>query len=159
MASCVVIKWRCETVPEIVISRKSQYALRAVLELARRAGQGPIRIQDIAGAHGIPVHSLESVLSELKKGGYVRSRRGKNGGYELTCDPAEVTVEDILLLIAGPIRIDGCTEGYVLADCPQHGRCVFISLWDRAKKAVEQVCRSSTFAELLEGMEGRQAAE
>ena len=65
------------------VSLKCQYGLRALFELARRAGNGPTRIQEIAEAQAIPPRFLENILNQLRRGGFVESRRGKAGGFVL----------------------------------------------------------------------------
>jgi len=65
------------------VSQKSRYALKAVLELSFRYGQGPISISQIARAQAIPARFLEAILAQLKRGGFVASRRGNEGGYIL----------------------------------------------------------------------------
>ncbi len=67
----------------MLVSQKSQYALRAVFELARRNGGLPVKIADIAEAQAIPQRFLEVIMNQLKQGGFVESRRGKRGGYLL----------------------------------------------------------------------------
>jgi len=82
------------------VSQKSRYALKAVLELSFRFGQGPISISQIAKAQAIPARFLEAILAQLKRG--VRgSRRGNEGGYILARPPAEVSVGDVLQVLQG----------------------------------------------------------
>ena len=66
----------------MLVSQKSQYALRAIFELAKEYGKGP-KIAHIAEAQAIPVRFLEVILVHLKRGGFVDSQRGKEGGYFL----------------------------------------------------------------------------
>jgi len=66
----------------MMVTQKSQYALRALFEPARRADAGPTRIEDVAKAQGIPQRFLEVVLNELKRSGLVEARRGPRGGYQ-----------------------------------------------------------------------------
>ena len=86
------------------LSQKCQYAVRAVLELARRYGQGPVAISQIAASQAIPQRFLENILNEIKPTGLIASRRGIQGGYQLAKDPAEVTVGEIIRLIDGSDR-------------------------------------------------------
>ena len=71
------------------LSRKCQYALRALFELARRSNKGPARSADIAKAQGIPPNFLELILKELRQADWVRSFRGVRGGYVLAIAPRE----------------------------------------------------------------------
>ncbi len=85
------------------ISAKADYAVRASLELGSRPAGIPTKGTDLASAQEIPLQFLEQILLELKRGGLVRSRRGANGGYWLTRDPAEVTVADVIRAVEGPL--------------------------------------------------------
>jgi Rrf2 family cysteine metabolism transcriptional repressor len=81
------------------ISQKCQYALRAVFELAVRTKEGPIKVGVIAEAQAIPTRFLEVILNQLKRGGFVESRRGNAGGYALAKSPAELTMGDIIRFV------------------------------------------------------------
>ena len=85
------------------LSQKCQYAIRAVFQLAKEHGGGPIKIADVAEAQAIPPRFLELILGELKQGGFTESRRGKRGGYLLARPPAQITVGDIIRFVEGPL--------------------------------------------------------
>ncbi len=85
------------------VSQKCQYALRAVFELASRHGDAPTSIREIAQAQAIPPKFLELILVQLRKAGFVESRRGAHGGYFLAVGPAALTVGEIIRFIDGPI--------------------------------------------------------
>lgn len=80
----------------MLISHRCQYALRAIFELAKRSNQGPVKIAQIAEVQAIPVRFLEVILSQLKQGRFVASRRGNRGGYILAYSPAELTVGAVI---------------------------------------------------------------
>ena len=128
------------------ISKKCQYALKAVFELAWRNSQGePIRTHDIAEAQHISPRFMEIILNELKHGGFVESRRGNEGGYMLTRDVKELTVREIIEYIEGPISLaqdDGNTASI--------GNEAFAELWYEVNNAVGEVCGNRTFAVLVE---------
>ena len=84
------------------ISKKAQYAMRAVLAIARHPGTRPVQISDLSGSEVIPVKFLEQILLSLKKGGLLRSKRGAGGGYLLDKAPDEIPLIAILELIDGP---------------------------------------------------------
>lgn len=132
------------------ISQKCQYALRAVLELAKHHGGEPTRIADIADAQAIPPKFLALILAELKRHGVVESRRGTNGGYLLTLSPHELAVGDIIAFMEGPVAPVRCIAGEGGTDCPLRGRCGFLALWQRARDAVARVYDTTTFRDLIE---------
>ena len=77
----------------MTISQKCQYAVRAILELARSFGKGPIKVARIAARQDIPPRFLEAILNELRQGGFVQSLRGAQGGYLLLIPPDQITSE------------------------------------------------------------------
>jgi len=132
------------------ISQKTQYAVRAVFELAKRRGIGATKIGEIADAQAIPQRFLENILSQLKGGGFVESVRGKEGGYLLVRDPKNLTVGEILRFVDGPFSPVDCTVGGKKKDsCPMEGSCPFRSLWNKAEQALAQVYDAATFEELV----------
>jgi Rrf2 family protein len=84
------------------VSAKSDYALRAVIELAS-AGDGPVKGERIAQAQEIPLKFLENILGDLRHAGIVRSQRGADGGYWLARAPDAITVADVVRAVDGPI--------------------------------------------------------
>ncbi|MEV6839874.1 Rrf2 family transcriptional regulator [Streptomyces sp. NPDC051133] len=85
------------------ISARADYAVRAVLELAVRQGNGPVKAEEIAAVQDIPHKFLEGILGDLRRGGVVDSRRGGGGGYRLARNAAAVTVADVIRAVDGPI--------------------------------------------------------
>jgi Rrf2 family transcriptional regulator, cysteine metabolism repressor len=90
----------------ISITTKSPYALRALAELARSGGAGPVPIGDLAKRRGIPVQFLEQLFAVLRRAGVLRSQRGVKGGYSFARPPAEITVLEIVELLDGPLGRD-----------------------------------------------------
>src|SRR5688572_9327479 len=84
----------------MLVSAKTEYACIAVLELAARHGSGePVRIREIAAAHGIPSRFLVQILLQLKSAGLVQSIRGASGGYQLAREPDEITLLDVMTVV------------------------------------------------------------
>lgn len=132
------------------LSQRCQYAVRAVFELARHEGRGPVKIADVAEAQAIPVRFLEVILNELKQGGFVESRRGKHGGYMLARAPAALTVGDIVRFVEGPLGPVDCVVDRDDADCPLLDGCVLMPVWRRAREAVSKVYDGTSFQDLLD---------
>ena len=131
------------------ISQKTQYAVRAVFELAKRQGRGTTKISEIAEAQAIPQRFLENILNHLKGGGFVESVRGKEGGYLLARPAQELTVGKILRFVEGPLSPVECMVDGKKMPCSMYGHCAFRSLWKRAEKALEEVYDGTTFEELV----------
>lgn len=132
------------------VSQKCQYALRAIFELARRHGEGPTSIREIAGVQAIPPKFLELILTELRKGGFVESRRGVHGGYFLAVLPRTISAGQIIRFIDGPIAPVRCVDDRRGIDCPLYGACAFMDMWNRSRDAVADVYDSTTFQGLID---------
>lgn len=132
------------------ITCEKRYALRAVFELAKREGSGPVKGADIAEAQAIPVRFLEVILSKLKRIGIVNSKRGYQGGYTLGRSPHEITVGCVF----EPLESSPCKGGTGACsdqdECPFSEGCVFLPLWDRVRASVEEVYRRTTIQDLLD---------
>ena len=141
----------------MLIPHKCQYALRAIFELAKRKGQGLVKITEIAEAQVIPPRFLEVILSQLKQGGFVASQRGKQGGYQLVRSPEKLTVGEVISFMEGPIGPVGCVAGDSAEDCPLYRQCVFLPMWEKVRKASSDVYDGTTFQDLVD--QERQRAE
>jgi len=84
------------------VSAKSDYAIRAAVELAA-AGDGPVKGEQIAQAQEIPPNFLENIMSDLRNAGIVLSRRGADGGYWLARPAAEIALADVIRAVDGPL--------------------------------------------------------
>ncbi|MFJ5307587.1 RrF2 family transcriptional regulator [Streptomyces sp. NPDC088350] len=85
------------------ISARADYAVRAVLELAVRGDDGPLKAETIATTQDIPHKFLEGILGDLRRAGIVDSRRGGGGGYRLARAAGAITVADVIRAVDGPI--------------------------------------------------------
>src|SRR4051794_35817401 len=88
------------------ITTKSPYALRALAELARTGGAGPVPIGELARRRDIPVQFLEQLFAVLRRAGVLRSQRGVKGGYSFGRPPAEITALEIVELLDGTLGRD-----------------------------------------------------
>jgi DNA-binding IscR family transcriptional regulator len=87
----------------ISITTKSPYAVRALTELARTGGAGPVPIGELARRRDIPVQFLEQLFAVLRRGGILRSQRGVKGGYSFAREPSQITVLEIVEMLDGPV--------------------------------------------------------
>jgi Rrf2 family cysteine metabolism transcriptional repressor len=140
----------------MAISQKCQYALRALFELARRGPGEPTSISQISASQAIPHRFLEQILAELKRGGFVESRRGVNGGYRLARPPEFISAGDIIRFVDGPLDPVQCTAmAHGDQSCPLEGSCVFVDLWQRASEATEAVYDQATLQSLVDAQLAR----
>src|SRR5258708_15007229 len=100
-----------------MLSKKSKYALKAMLVLAKEYGQGPVLISDIAQREGIPRKFLELILLELKNQGLLQSKKGKGGGYFLGREPHLISVGHIIRVLDGPIAPLPCVSKTAYMRC------------------------------------------
>jgi Rrf2 family protein len=133
-----------------IASKKNQYALRAVFELAKRQGEGPTKISEIADAQFIPVRFLEVILNQLKRSGLIGAKRGFYGGYYLKHPPAKITVADIMSFLEAPTSPSPCPVCKAKLRCPHGNRCAFSAMWNRVNNAIMQVYSDTTIQDLLE---------
>jgi len=132
------------------VSRKCQYALRAVFELAKRRGEGPVNAAHIASAQAIPARFLELILGQLRKGGFVQSRRGIRGGYMLIADPRSLSVGQVMEFVDGPVTPVQCLTEEGKSSCPFRSGCAFMDMWYRAAEAIGDVYNNTTFQDLID---------
>jgi len=91
-----------------VISKKSKYALNALVHLARKFGEGPVLISTVAEEENIPQKFLETILLDLRNAGILSSKKGKGGGYYLLKNPADVNIAQVLRIFDGAIALLPC---------------------------------------------------
>jgi Rrf2 family cysteine metabolism transcriptional repressor len=103
------------------ITTKSPYAVRALAELARSGGAGPVPIGELARRRDIPVQFLEQLFAALRRAGVLKSQRGVKGGYSFARDPADVTILEIVELLDGPF---GAGAQSVFADAANAARAI-----------------------------------
>lgn len=134
------------------ISYKGDYALKAILELSlgyEEDGNGVMSISEIAKRGDMPENFLEQILLTLRKGGFVKSKRGVKGGFCLAGPPKEITVGDVIRFIEGPIEPISCISGEDYKGCRDTKRCIFRSVWKDVKSAISTVVDTLTFEELV----------
>ncbi len=85
------------------VSARADYAVRALVELAARRSDLPVKAEQIADAQDIPLKFLENILADLRRAGFVESRRGVEGGYRLLQPATEVTVAAVIRAVEGPL--------------------------------------------------------
>ena len=141
----------------MLVTQKCQYALRALFDLARLEGQGPIKIVDIAQRQAIPPRFLENIMNQLKQGGFVESRRGKEGGFLLARPAKQLAVGEVIRFLQGPISpIASETGGRKGPSSVPPGDSDFAPMWEKAENALNEVYDSITLGHLLEEAQRRE---
>ena len=129
------------------ISTKGRYALRLMLDLAIQPGDSAVPLRDVAERQEISDKYLEQIVTQLARGGLVRSVRGAGGGYLLTRTPEEYTVGEILRQLEGNLAPVSCVSGG--SCCGRADRCVTLEVWQQIKDAVDSVVDNITLADLV----------
>lgn len=130
------------------ISTKGRYGVVAMYELALHYGEGPVSLKLVAEKQNISEHYLEQLMGGLRRTGFVRSVRGAQGGYELTKDPASITVGDVLRVLEGPIAPVDCVIDDNADYCFRADSCVTRSIWAKVRDSINKVVDSITLADL-----------
>jgi Rrf2 family protein len=101
------------------MTNKSKYGLKALLVLAQEAGRGPVLVADLAERDAIPKKFLETILLELKRQGFVQSKKGRGGGYFLRRKPADVTFGEVIRALEGPLAAVPCVSQTAYMKCAE----------------------------------------
>jgi Rrf2 family protein len=129
------------------VSRRTDYATRALLALALRNG-GPLKLEEIARLTAVPQSVLEQVMPVLRTAGIVRSERGPSGGYRLNRAPAEITLERVVRLFQGQLAPIGCATRSQPEPCPMMVMCSLREVWEEVRDATIAILGRTTFADL-----------
>lgn len=134
----------------MLITKKHQYALRAIFELGKRYQRGPVKIAAIAHAQAIPERFLENIMAELKKGGFVKAKRGIHGGYELIPRPDRFRVGDLMRFLTRDLKPVECMAPVPEDNCPFQGKCAFFPMWRQVKDAIFKVYDATSIQDLID---------
>ena len=124
------------------------YGVRALIELARHYGGGPVSTAEIARRTAIPGQFLSQVLLTLNRGGFIRSRRGPGGGHVFALDPAEVRLSMVAECLGGLDPIVGCLDDQ--SCCVHVPTCAQREVWQMVSDAIYEILDSTTVGDLVE---------
>jgi Rrf2 family protein len=138
------------------VAKRTDYAVRAMMYLAERYGEGNIQSADIAARQGIPEAYLDQLLGSLRKAGLVRSVRGPQGGHSLMTSPDHITLLDIVTALEGaPTPLD-CLEG--LDACVIAASCALREVWRDIDEATQRILQATTVGDLNRRQQARSQA-
>jgi len=130
------------------ITYKGDYALKTILDLAVHYGAKPVTIHTLARRADIPIKFLEQILLDLKRGGFVESRRGKIGGYLLARQPSQIKLGEVIRFIDGPIEPVLCVNKKYKG-CSDITRCVFRDVWKKVFDSTSEIIDNISFDDLV----------
>jgi Rrf2 family protein len=131
------------------MSAKAEYAVRAMVQLAAADEGTVVKTDDLAKAQGIPPQFLVDILSDLRTDRLVRSRRGREGGYELARPAAEISIADVLRCIDGPLA---SVRDIGLGDLPYSGPTAALTdVWRALRASMRSVLEKTSLADVASG--------
>src|SRR5262245_28964221 len=130
------------------ISRRTDYATRALVALALERDVRPVKIQELAERTDTPISVLEQVLPQLRSAGLVRSERGPSGGYRLNHAPEDITLERVVRLFQGQLAPIECATRHEPEECAMTPGCSLQSVWSEVRDATIAILSRTTFADL-----------
>lgn len=139
----------------MMFSTKAEYGVRVMVELARRSGEAPIPLAEIAAHDGLPLAYLEHLVARLRKAGLVSSRRGSRGGYMLARPAGEITMAEVVQALEGSIApiecISEAADGTIVCsrESGADHACPTKLLWTRVRLSIVGTLRETTLADLL----------
>lgn len=133
----------------MMISTKGRYALRIMIDLALNSNEHPIPLKEICERQGITIKYMEQIIPMLTKAGYLKSFRGSNGGYQLTRNPSEYTLGDILRTTEGNMAPVACLETEKNT-CARKDTCITLPVWEGLWKVINEYIDSVTLEDFLQ---------
>jgi len=133
------------------LSTKGEYGLRAMFELAKHYGKGPLPLKVVAERQDLSEPYLEQLFGILRRGGLVQSVRGAQGGYVLSKSPSSIKIGDIIRVLEGPIVPVDCVSDENDSDeaCVRFDNCIARNVWEKVRKSITDVLDSMTLESML----------
>jgi len=136
------------------ISKKGDYALRAMVVLAFNYKKGPVQIHEISQREHIPEKFLEQILLGLKKSGLLQSKRGIGGGYNLIRPPDKISLAEVIRTIDGPLAPLGCVSKMAHINCPEEKNCGLQSVMLDVRNSIAKILEGISFADVCKRTKG-----
>lgn len=139
----------------MMFSTRAEYGVRVMVELARRDGQGPVSLSEIAAADQLPLAYLEHLVARLRRAGLVESRRGARGGYLLARPASDVTMAEVVEALEGTIAPIECIsqspDGTLVCsrEADADHICPTKLLWTRVRGSIVRTLEDTSLADLV----------
>lgn len=134
-----------------MLSKKTKYGIKALAYIARKKGRKPVQASEISESENISQKFLESILLELRKSGFLGSKKGKGGGYYLIREPDEIKMTAVIRVLEGPIAMVPCVSlNYYekCNDCPDENICAVHKLMIQLRDASLNVLGDNTLEDI-----------
>jgi Rrf2 family protein len=135
------------------LTKKGEYALRTLIQLgiAEKLGRDVVSVSDLAESENLPYKFIENILQELRKDGYVESKRGKDGGCRLAKPMKDITIGEVARLIDGRLAPIGCASetDYEKCTCPDEVHCGLRMLMIDVRNAIARILDRYTLDDVV----------
>jgi Rrf2 family protein len=131
------------------ISRRTDYGVRVILDLATLSDEARASTQEIADRQNIPAPFLAKIISQLSLSGLVTTFRGAGGGVSLARPPAQINLLQVIEALDGPVHLNRCV--IEPSACPRDEFCPVHHIWARAQVDLTELLSSTTFDQLVDG--------
>lgn len=135
-----------------MLSRRTKYGIKALVFLARTEDNSCTRVAEIAEKENIPYKFLETILLDLKKAGFLGSKKGRSGGYYLLKATEDIRMTDVIRILEGPIAMVSCVSLNFYEkceDCPEEDTCSVRNLMIDVRDQTLNVLGSNTLADMI----------
>lgn len=135
-----------------MLSKKTRYAIKALVILGKNFGQPPMQISRISSEENIPKKFLEQILLDMRNSGLLFSKKGSGGGYGLVKDPSEIYLVEILRLTGGPVSLLPCVslKFYQRCDeCIDEGTCGVRDVFMDVRNATLKILSQTSIADVI----------
>ncbi len=129
------------------LTKRAEYALRAMLELAFQPEEKYILSKEISEKQSIPLKFLAHIFLDLSRGGLIQTNRGIGGGIKITKPPSQINLKEIIELIEGPIALNDCLT--TPSQCQRDKFCSLYDVWAEAQKKFLEVLEQTTLEDLV----------
>ena len=139
----------------MIFTTKAEYGVRLLIQLGIQGGEAPVSLKAVAEAENLPLAYLERIAALLKKAGLISATRGAHGGYVLAAAPEQITMDAVVLALAGAIApmdcfVDDRDARVQCSHLTDGEHCATKLLWTRVQMGVIKSLQRTTLAELVE---------
>ena len=136
------------------LSKRSEYALRALIDIgiATELDRPILQVSELASKEKLPIKFLEQILTQLRLGGFVETKRGKLGGYSLAKQASQIKIGDVIRLLDGPLAPISCVSktAYERCTCPDEDHCGLRMLMFDVRNAIARILDRYTLAQIVD---------
>lgn len=146
-------KWKPNLKTSVKLTKKAEYCVRAMLDMAMQGEGQLVLVKDIARRQEISERFLEHVMTTLKNAGLVTSSRGARGGFALARKPSDIKLLDILRVSLGDLCWSNCVHDP--ASCSRAATCAARDIWTEFGQVIESMAGALSLAQIVERQQAK----